>query len=210
VRALDGRGQELTVRLTTVSPRAAEGLILAAARGGADPGLHLTLVQGIPRGDKMETVVRMATELGVSAIVPLVTARAVPHAAGSGWAGRLRRWQRVAKEAAKQSGRASIPDVSAPQTLPEWLGAAPAGLLVCLWEGERVGLAERLPDRPVDRAALIVGPEGGLTEAEVGRLHEAGALTAGLGPRILRAETAGPVGIALLQARYGDLGRTTH
>jgi 16S rRNA (uracil1498-N3)-methyltransferase len=79
-------------------------------------------------------------------------------------------------------------------------------LLLCLWEGESTGLAAALPDEAPRHGAVIVGPEGGLSEAEVARVRSAGGVIAGLGPRILRAETAGPVAIALLQSRYGDLG----
>jgi 16S rRNA (uracil1498-N3)-methyltransferase len=100
-------------------------------------------------------------------------------------------------------GRAAIAE---PRPLADWLAArVPGGLLVCLWEAEPRPLASQLPADVPDEAALVVGPEGGLTREEVEALRDAGAVVAGLGPRILRAETAGPVGLALLQARYGDL-----
>jgi 16S rRNA (uracil1498-N3)-methyltransferase len=113
----------------------------------------------------------------------------------------------VAREAAKQSGRAVVPAITAPVALGAWLAARdPAGLLVCLWERESAPLAERLPAARPARATVVVGPEGGLAEEEVAGLEAAGAIVAGLGPRVLRTETAGPVAVALLQARWGDLG----
>lgn len=206
VLAIDGRGRQLTVRLIDVGARAAEGVILEDGALDTESALDLTLAQSIPKGDRMETVIRMATELGVRHVVPLVTARSVTRVEGEGHDGRLRRWQRIAREAAKQCGRAAIPEVSPPAGLAAWLaGLRGEGLLVCLWEGERVGIAERLPEPPVTRATLVIGPEGGLAPEEVDALRGAGAVVGGLGPRILRTDTAGPVGVALLQARYGDL-----
>lgn len=206
-RTVDGRGQELTVRLTRVGPSSAEGAIVSRAVRRSESPLDLTLVQGLPKGGKMEIIVRMATELGVCRVVPVTTDRVVVRAEPSRFTERLRRWQRIAKEAAKQSGRAVIPEVLPLRTLDTWLHEPrPVGLLLCLWESEGTGLAALLPAAPPARATLIVGPEGGLTEHEVQNLRAAGALVAGLGPRILRTETAGPVGLALLQARWGDLG----
>src|SRR4029453_12239094 len=106
VRALDGRGRELTVRLTALGVRSAEGEILASATPGRESPLHLTLAQGLPKADTLETIIRMSTELGVAAVVPLLTKRTV--AAGLGQ-GRLARWERVAREAAKQGGRVVVP-----------------------------------------------------------------------------------------------------
>jgi len=204
--AVDGRGSQYTVRLTRVEGRRAEGTILARAPLLTESPLRLELVQGVPRADKMDGIVRMATELGAAAIHPLLTRRVLVRPVGDRWAGRLARWQRIAREAAKQSGRAVVPEVTAPTPLQSWLAARAPGLLVCLWEAETAGLDERLPPPPVRAATLVIGPEGGLDAAEVEGLRSAGAVVAGLGPRILRTETAGPVGLALLQARYGDLG----
>jgi 16S rRNA (uracil1498-N3)-methyltransferase len=206
VRALDGAGHELIVKLTRISAHAAEGLIIDRVGRSSESPLDLILAQAIPKGDKLERIIRMATELGVSRIIPLVTERTIVRRRGSDWAHRLARCQRVAREAAKQSGRAVVPDVAPPRGLDEWLAALELpGLLLCLWEGERAGMARVLPAGRPNRVTVIVGPEGGLTEPEVEGLRARGAVVAGLGPRILRTETAGPVVLALLQARYGDL-----
>lgn len=206
VQAVDGQGLELTVLLTRVGPRGAEGAIVRRAGRVSESPLDLTLAQGIPKGDKLERIIRMATELGVSRIVPLVTEYTIARAEPARWSRRLVRCQRVAREASKQSGRSIIPEVERPRALTEWLGEPPSpGLLLCCWEGERAGLGAVLPAGGVERVTVVVGPEGGLSEGEVARLRSAGAVVASLGPRILRTETAGPVVLALLQARYGDL-----
>jgi 16S rRNA (uracil1498-N3)-methyltransferase len=206
VEALDGAGTMLTVRIEHVSRRGAEGLVLSRVPHRTESLLRLTLAQGLAKGDKMERIIRMATELGATALVPLATARATLRVE-PGAAGRLARWRRVAQEAAKQSGRAVVPDIATPTALEAWLAARQAsGLLVCLWENATTSLLSHLPDPPVDHATLVVGPEGGLEPGEAEALAKAGAIVGHLGARILRTETAGPVGLALLQARYGDLG----
>ena len=207
VQAIDGHGHELTVRLIEVGARGAQGLIVNRMVRPTESPLDLTLVQGIVKGDKLEGIIRMATELGVCRVAPVVTERTIVRAEPARWPHRLDRWRRVAKEAAKQSGRAVIPEIEPPRALAEWLASPrPPGLVVCFWEGETECLDAILPAGGVERACVIVGPEGGFSEDEVTQLRAAGSLVAGLGPRILRADTAGPVALALLQSRYGDLG----
>ena len=206
VTAVDGRGQRWQVRLTELTTRAAAGVIVADDGAGRESPLHLTLVQAVPKADKMDLVVRVATELGAARVVPVLSERTVVRAPAGGWSERAVRWQRIAAEATKQCGRARIPDVASPVALEAWLRAGPGpGLLVCLWERATGAFGDALPPPPIDRATLVVGPEGGLADAEVAALRGVGAAVAGMGPRILRTETAGPVGLALLQARYGDL-----
>ncbi len=209
VQVVDGQGTELTVRLESIEARAATGTILARSSSHTESPLALTLAQGVPKGDKMEWIVRTVTELGVARIVPLLTERTIVRLEPGRWRDRARRWQRVAKEAAKQCGRAVIPMVEPPRPIQEFAEADwTVDLALCLWEGERRGLLEVLDKtaRPVASALLVVGPEGGLARREVEALEARGFKSAGLGPRILRTETAGPVGISLLQARFGDLG----
>jgi len=208
VQAIDGRGSEFTVRLESVHGRAAVGQILGHSDRSAESPCPITLAQGIPKGEKMEWIVKTVTELGAVRMVPLLTERVIVRLSLSRWRERQRRWQRVAKEAAKQCGRSVIPSVEAVRTLDEFIAEGPrAELAVCLWEGEREGLREILDSvSGIPTSALLVaGPEGGLAAREVELLRSHGLRTAGLGPRILRTETAGPVGVALLQARFGDL-----
>lgn len=213
VQAVDASGQLLSVRLTAITARRAEGVVVQRAPLATESPLDLTLAQAIPKGDRMEHVVRMATELGVSRVIPLVTERTVVRLDLERSNSRRGRWQRVAREAAQQSGRATVPEITAPRQIsalwpPPSVDCPGPGLLVCFWEEERRGLDGLLPRGPCPRATVVVGPEGGLTADEVRGLADAGALVASLGPRLLRTETAGAVAVALLQAHYGDLGRT--
>ena len=179
--ASDGTGRDYTVRLDVVGARVT-GIVLGEATGAAESPLAITLVQGVPKGDKMEAIVRAAAE-------------------------RAARWQRVAREAAKQCRRPVVPLVATPAPLAACLETArDSDLALCLWEGEAPPLAAALPAGPLRRAALLIGPEGGLDAEEVESARRAGWQVASLGARLLRTETAGPAVIAILQARFGDLG----
>ena len=210
VVAVDGSGREFTVRLDTLAPEAAGTIVGVVARNMESP-FPITLVQGLPKGDKLEAVIRAATELGVARIAPALTTRSIVRLDAARAASRLARWQRVAREAAKQSGRSELPAIEPPRPLAEWI-AEPANeraLRLCLWEEERMPLADALATlAPTPTSAVvIVGPEGGLTSDEIAVARLAGWRVAGFGPRLLRTETAGPAVIATLQFRYGDLGK---
>jgi 16S rRNA (uracil1498-N3)-methyltransferase len=217
VIAADGAGRDYTVRVETVGDTAT-GTVLGVATREVESPLRVTLVQSVPKGDKMEAIVRAATELGVVRVVPVVTERTIVSLEPARWRERARRWQRVAKEAAKQCGRAVVPPVEAPRPLADFLGAdEPADLRLCLWEGaattagEGGGQAGSLgttlaANLPRDaRVHLLIGPEGGLSRDEVDAARGRGWKVVGVGPRILRTETAGPAILAILQNRLGDM-----
>jgi 16S rRNA (uracil1498-N3)-methyltransferase len=210
VIACDGTGRELTVRLDTVGERCA-GTVIAVARGRAEPPLAITLLQGVPKGDKMDTIVRAATELGVARVWPVVAERTIVRLDAGRWQERARRWQRIAREAAKQSRRPVLPVVEPARPLSEWLDAlgpdVPSTLRLCLWEGDAPALATVLePGDAPSEVSLLVGPEGGLARAEVDAARSHGFRVASLGARVLRTETAGPAAIAILGWELGDLG----
>jgi len=195
VAVFDGTGVERVVRLTAVSSDEVVGRVLEAGAATA-PAVRLILIQGVPKGSKMDGVVRMGTELGVGEFVPLLARRAVSEARG-----RVERWRRIAAAAAKQSGRADVPAVTEPQALPDALGRLPPDvLLLVLWEGEHarpIGAALRAgpTSGPV---ALLVGPEGGLEAEEVAVAEARGGIPVTLGPLVLRTETAGVAALAMV------------
>jgi 16S rRNA (uracil1498-N3)-methyltransferase len=153
----------------------------------------------------MEAIVRAATELGVTRFRPALCERTIVRLELARWRDRARRWQRVAREAAKQSGRAVVPEVEIPRPFAECLGTA-ADLALCLWEGGGEPLGALLAGTTGARSAtVVVGPEGGLALAEVEAARTAGSTVVSLGHRILRTETAGPAIVAILQSRLGDL-----
>jgi 16S rRNA (uracil1498-N3)-methyltransferase len=206
VIATDGAGHDYTVRLDSVGTQAT-GSVLQVAAHDAESPLSVTLVQAIPKGDRMETIIRAATELGVARVLPAVSARTVVRLDAAGWRQRTRRWQRVAREATKQCRRGVVPEVEEPRPLAERLTvAAAADVALCVWEGEGPPLARILDSASPRTAVVLIGPEGGLAGDEVEAARAHGWTTVSLGARILRTETAGPAMLAILQSRFGDLG----
>src|SRR4030095_405827 len=150
VIASDGAGRDYTVRLEAVG-EAARGTVIAEAAGVPESPLAITLVQGVPKGDKMEAIVRAATELGVTRFRPALCERTIVRLELGRWSGGARLCQRVARESAKQSGRAVVPEVEVPRPFAECLGTA-ADLALCLWEGGGEALGPPLAGRAGGRA----------------------------------------------------------
>jgi 16S rRNA (uracil1498-N3)-methyltransferase len=211
VEAADGGGRLYAVRLDAVGPREAWGTIVedaGAPAAGRESPCAITLAQAILKGDRMAWLIQKVTELGVARIVPVETARVVARPGAGRAPDRQRRWQRVAREAVKQCGRAVVPVVESPRPLGAALEESAANEAAwLLWEGGGTPLATLAArvGRP-RRLLLVVGPEGGFTGAERAAAESAGLATVGLGPRILRAESAGVTAVALCQHLFGDLG----
>jgi 16S rRNA (uracil1498-N3)-methyltransferase len=209
VAVFDGCGHEY---MTEVERLDSEGVVCRILRGTVEqpsPAVSITLGQGWPKAEKLDWVIQKTTELGVSEIVPLITARVIPHVSGPHLARKAIRWQKLAREACKQSGRASVPDVRPPTLLKTFLASCEgAELKLMLWEGEHTSPLRTVlaASAPVASVAVVVGPEGGLTPQEVACGEDYGFLAVGLGRRVLRTETAGVVAVTLLQYRFGDLG----
>ena len=163
------------------------------------------LIQGLPKADKLDLVLQKATELGVSAVWPVLTERSVARPKPEALGTRHARWQRIAEEAARQSGRAEVPEVTALRSLEEAARALGSGMrLLILDEEER---SERLGAAAGDGAvALVVGPEGGLAREEVRLLRDLGGVPVSLGPLVLRTETASLAALAVLRHLDGLLG----
>jgi 16S rRNA (uracil1498-N3)-methyltransferase len=168
-------------------------------------GLRVELWPGIPRSNKLDLIVQKATELGVARIVPLLTHRSVARVSAERLSGRMQRWRRIAAEAARQCGRADVPDVSEPRDLASFLKRAEEGAAGLVYEGRsETSLRGFLAALPKDGGvALAVGPEGGFEPSEVDLADAAGVPLLSLGSRILRAETAAIVACALAQAASG-------
>ena len=165
-----------------------------------DTALPVTLVMAVFKFDRLEWAIEKATELGVSAIVPVIARRTEKHLANSAEK-RVERWRRIAHEAAQQSRRSQVPSVSDPQTLKYFLSAEVRGQKqIVLAETERVTmLQDCLSDHDM-QFQVAIGPEGGWTGEELSEFKEKGWQAASLGPRILRAETAAIACIAIAAA----------
>lgn len=163
---------------------------------GSAEDVEVTLYQAVPKGGRMDLVVEKATEVGVTAIVPLLTGRGLVRPRG----GKVERWRRVAEAAARQALRLRVPEVREPVPFVEAVRSVGVGGIV-LHNAE--GLA-RLEDVIGVRAALFVGPEGGWEENELWHAEEAGLQIVGLGPFRLRSETAGIVAVARARGALED------
>jgi 16S rRNA (uracil1498-N3)-methyltransferase len=172
---------------------------------------RVTLVQGVAKGERVDLVVEKAVEIGVEAILPVMTERTVVRWDEAKRVERGERWRRVAHAAAKQSQRAFVPQVADPAELPDVLVSITGyDAMIVFWE-EHGGaglreIMESLSLGPDPHIAVVVGPEGGLTEDEVQALEDEGALIASLGGNILRSETAGIVAAALCVYELGGIG----
>ena len=210
VTLFDGKSVEATARITRVGPRALELKIEERHAVSAIDRPHVTVIQALAKGDKLDLVVQKATELGAARIIPVTTTRAIQRLDANTLRtmSRRSRWQKIAREAARQSGRLDVPEVEAVTALTTAMQASPKDALkLLLWEGARqTTLRSVLPDEPPQQIVIAVGPEGGFTVEEVEAARHAGFTPVGLGPRILRTETAALVVLAILGYALGDLG----
>jgi 16S rRNA (uracil1498-N3)-methyltransferase len=205
IEVFDGEGGTREGRL---GPAEDGGLLLELGprRDAPAPAARVHLAFALARGDRSDLVVQKATELGAARLLPFDAERSVVRLDRERGAERARRWQRIAAEAARQCGRADVPEVAAPAPLAQVLAEAPPRFRTLLFfEGGGEPLAQAV-DRSAAGHLLVVGPEGGFAPRELELALAAGALLTTLGPRILRFETAAIVAAALVQHLAGDLG----
>jgi 16S rRNA (uracil1498-N3)-methyltransferase len=197
IEVFDGRGGRYGAE---IGP-GFEWVALGPREAAPAASVEIALVVALAKGEKMDLVVQKATELGVARLLPFEAERSVIRLEPGKGEERASRWRRIAAEAARQCGRADLPEVAAPAPLAGALGALAPGTRVFVFHPG----GGRIEGGGAAAVAAVVGPEGGLTEAEVRTCEDAGGIRAGLGPRVLRAETAAIVAVALLQAKLGDL-----
>ncbi len=209
ITAFDGVAHEYDAVVSQVGGDGVECRILHQHQVPASPTVRIVLGQGLPKARKLEGVIQKTVELGVAEIVPLRTVRAVPQLSGSATATRHARWEKIAREACKQSGHPRLPRIWPVTDLEDFFAAFQAApLKLSLWEGERTQRLRQVlqAQAQVASVVVVVGPEGGLDPEEIARGVSYGFLPVGLGERILRTETAGLVVVSLLQYQFGDLG----
>ena len=186
-------GNEAVAVLESVSPDAVVARIRERAESSREPRVSLTLALPLLRGDRSEEVVEAVTQLGVTRILPFVATRSVVRALGDA---KHERWERIARESAETARRGRAPAVGTLRTWTELFALLPPPIVVA-WEGEHEQrLRDALP-RDVSDLSLVIGPEGGLTDEEVGLAREHDAIIVSLGDRNLRAETAAIAAVAI-------------
>lgn len=204
LRIFDGSGQEFPAEITRVDGDKVRVSLSDPTPGTAESPLKITLVQGVSRGERMDWALQKATELGVAAINPVLTARSVVRLDEKQAAKRREHWRGIVISACEQSGRARIPSIAVPMTLREYLATVRK-------DGLRLVLSPSAPASLVGLASmpskveLLIGPEGGLDDDELHAAQQAGFMPVRLGPRVLRTETAAVAALSVLQGLWGDL-----
>lgn len=182
-----------------------------------EPKVSVTIAQSLPKGDKMELVIQKCTEIGAAVFVPFVSERTIVQYDAKKEGKRLERWRKIAKEAAEQSHRNKVPEITESKSWKELLASFKDYDLVCYCYEKEEGLqlrdvvkpfADKLKADPSiePRVLVIVGPEGGFTTGESEAAEAAGAKSVGLGKRILRAETAGMLALTCILYETDEMG----
>jgi 16S rRNA (uracil1498-N3)-methyltransferase len=208
IRLFDGEGRRVLARVESVGrDRTIVAVLERDSSEGAGPGL--VLAQAIVPAKKMEFILEKASEIGISAFVPLETNRSL-RASEERSERKAERWARIAREAAKQSKGTTIPAIHPPRRLRDWLGSPGEGRRIFLSERGGTPLRDILldPENPARSAApaaavVAIGPTGGWTESEERDLREAGFEAASLGARILKSETAALAAVAMIAHFWG-------
>lgn len=210
IGVFDGSGMEYEAELISVDKTAALARIVSSHSSETEPSVRVTLFQGLPKGEKMDWIIQKAVELGVYQIVPVITQRSVVQLDSRDRERKAERWNKIAREAAKQCRRASVPQIAAPVSLDElfMLRKSYEAALLLYENEEKKCLKELLKCYTINKIgdiALFIGPEGGFTDLEVGKCIQNGFTIAGLGRRILRAETAAVSVLSIIMYEMGEL-----
>ncbi|MDK1394606.1 16S rRNA (uracil(1498)-N(3))-methyltransferase [Pseudomonas protegens] len=200
LQVFDGSGTEFRGALVEVGKKRVRVQLNESFAGQEESPLRIHLGQGLSRGERMDWAIQKATELGVSEITPIFSERCEVRLKDERADKRLLHWRQVAISACEQCGRSQVPVIHPPVLLADWIKQAQADLKLVLHP-----VAQPLESHAKPASlAFLIGPEGGLTDAEVELSHSAGFLPARLGPRVLRTETAPVVALAVAQQLWGD------
>ena len=205
--ALDGQGGRFAAVLESVHGDSAEVRITEQLPSN-ESDVKVTLYQGLPKSDKLDFIVQKLTELGAGCVVPVKMERCVVKSDAKDGVKRRERLQKIAHEAAKQCRRACPPEVVEPLTWKQTLARmAEHDLVLVPWEdAQGLTLKKVFSEMPeAGNIGIVIGPEGGMSAAEVDAMAQTGARVVTLGPRILRAETAAVASVTMAMTLWGDL-----
>jgi len=199
----NGNGKEYRAILEEAGKKQATVLVQDSRQPDRESKLHITLGQGVSRGERMDFVLQKSVELGVGSITPLWTKRSQVQLSGKRLEKRLSHWRGVIRSACEQSGRVCLPKLQHPAKLRDWHSINwKQSLQLVLDPAASLQLSDLIPAREI---RILIGPEGGLEGEEISMVEESGFKRIRLGPRILRTETAALASVAAVQALWGDL-----
>lgn len=199
----NGEGGEYLAEIIQIQKKTIEVEITEFDEREVESNVKLVLAQGVSRGEKMDFVIQKAVELGASEIYPLITERCNVRLNQERTAKRLEHWRAVVISACEQCGRNTLPTVHAPIELSDWVQQADAELKFVLSPHVDEVLPEQVVVSP-ESVAVLIGPEGGLSDLEVSMSAQQGFKRLRLGPRVLRTETAAVAALAVMQYQFGD------
>ena len=207
----DGTGYEYEAVLTNIDRKECQAEILEKYHTDLEPQVQVTVFQGLPKSGKMETIIQKAVELGVYNIVPMITERCIAKIEADKKAEeKTKRWNRVALEAAKQCGRGRVPRVLSPMLFSDAVQKA-AEWELALMPYEMLGhqgdtsLKNILQSVSAIKISILIGPEGGFSDAEARQAQQAGIVLTGLGKRILRTETVSGAMLSIIMYEKNEM-----
>ncbi len=204
----DGKGFEYKAKIVDLSTGRVKVSVIRRFPSTAESPVQITVAQGFLKEKKMDGLVRQLSELGIIKWNPFIAERSVPRPDKKQLSARTKRWEKISKEAIKQCKRGCIMEIGDTVSFEEILNLSQtADLKIAFWENELQPLNAELPrpDRNINKIYALLGPEGGFTQQEIESARDRGFVTASLGPRILRAETATVAACVLLQHLFGDM-----
>ena len=205
ISILDNSGSEYHVRIDRISGGIVEGAIIDTATGNLEPSIHVTLYQGILKGEKFEWILQKGTELGVCQFVPMICSRSIPRHTEKWYLDKRARWNKIVTEASEQSGRTRVPVISDPKSFQDACleASLPSIVSIIPWEQEvDKKLKDAIRNIGSDSIGILIGPEGGFDKSEISLAWSKGITPVTIGKRILRAETAA---IATLSIIFHEL-----
>lgn len=208
ILCLDQEGLTYLSVLVDLQKRQAKAKILKTYRENNEPDLHITLIQGLPKGERWDYILQKCTELGVSSFIPVISQRSMVRLKKEEATKKHQRWLKIVKEAVEQSSRQIVPEIFPVTDLASALASVrECDLIVAAWEQEKKeSLASLLKSQnSIKRIALVIGPEGGFSPEEAFLFESAGAKAVSLGPRILRSETAATALCAIVLYQFQQM-----
>lgn len=205
ITLFNGEGGEYTATIATVEKKRVTAEIKLFEPHEVELPYAITLAQALPEASKMDWIVEKAVELGVHAIQPLAAQRCVVRLSAERAEKRLQHWAGIVVSASEQSGRNRLATVAGPVDFTQWIAQQDLHPRIMLSPRAEQSLSDWARHHPSQSVALMIGPEGGFTEQEEAQAQSKGVLLLGMGPRVLRTETAGLAAVAALNAVWGAL-----
>ena len=209
ITLFDGAGNEYEARIISLSANSVNVSIIRTFPSTTESPVQIIVAQAFLKQRKMDNLVRQLTELGITKWVPFISKRSVPRPDNKRLVDRINRWKKISKEALKQCNRGRIMEIGPTVSFDDTFNISrQSSLKIAFWENESkpINLALSHSDRPFNNIFIMIGPEGGFTSQEIEKAKACGFITATLGPRILRAETAAIAASVLIQYLFGDIG----